>query len=491
MQKLFNNKTIRRHALVNPIPEVHLEILANWREMITSGRIYQHKETSLQAEFRQNLIEKVLGYKGPVGNVAYTLSTEQKILRGSVDLAIGQFSETDHRIIAPLELKGANTKDLDAIMPGRTKSAVQQAWEYATNAPGVKWVMVSNYVELRFYGFGEGTQAYERLDLAQLTDPAEYARLMLLLGADNLLSGRTADLLAESRREDKDITNALYADYKSLRGTLIFAVRQQLPDVDPLQAITAAQTVLDRVLFTAFAEDTGLLPDRILEKAFEHSDPFNPRPVWDNFKGLFAAINKGNHQLSVPPYNGGLFAPDPVVEQLNIPDQICEKFKDIGAYDFGSEISVTVLGHIFEQSISDVERLQAEARGEEVEAEKKSGTTGRRKRDGVVYTPDYIARFIVEQTLGTHLREIFGGIVAQFAQKGASVGEYEAIKWKRKGAETEAWEAYRDRLKSLRILDPACGSGVFLVMAFCSAPGSLDTSLSHAAGLIEIAACHA
>ena len=209
MQKLFNTKTTRRHALVNPIPEVHLEILANWREMITSGRIYQHKETSLQAEFRQNLVEKVLGYKGPVGNVGYTLSTEQKILRGSVDLAIGQFSDTDHRIIAPLELKGANTKDLDAIMPGLTKSPVQQAWEYATNAPGVKWVMVSNYVELRFYGFGEGTQAYERFDLAQLTDPAEYARLMLLLGADNLLSGRTADLLAESRREDKDITNAL------------------------------------------------------------------------------------------------------------------------------------------------------------------------------------------------------------------------------------------------------------------------------------------
>ena len=466
MQKLFNTKTIRRHTLVNTIPAVHLEILANWREMITSGRIYQHKETSLQAEFRQNLIEKVLGYKGPVGNVAYTLSTEQKILRGSVDLAIGQFSETDHRIIAPLELKGANTKDLDAIMPGRTKSPVRQAWEYATNAPGVKWVMVSNYVELRLYGFGEGTQAYERFDLAQLTDPAEYARLMLLLGADNLLSGRTADLLAESRREDKDITNALYADYKSLRGALIFAVHQQLPDVDPLQAITAAQTVLDRVLFTAFAEDTGLLPDRILEKAFEHSDPFNPRPVWNNFKGLFAAIDKGNHQLNVPPYNGGLFAPDPVVEQLNIPDQICEKFKTIGAYDFSTEISVTVLGHIFEQSISDVERLQAEARGEQLEAEKKSGTTGRRKRDGVVYTPDYIARFIVEQTLGTHLQEIFGGIVAQFALKGASVGEYEAIKWKQKGAETEAWEVYRDRLKSLRIVDPACGSGVFLVMAF-------------------------
>jgi hypothetical protein len=64
-----------------------------------------------------------------------------------------------------LELKGAKTKDLDAIMPGRAKSPVQQAWEYATNAPGVKWVIVSNMVELRLYGFGEGTQAYEQFHL--------------------------------------------------------------------------------------------------------------------------------------------------------------------------------------------------------------------------------------------------------------------------------------------------------------------------------------
>ncbi|MEM9522796.1 MAG: N-6 DNA methylase [Pseudomonadota bacterium] len=38
--------------------------------------------------------------------------------------------------------------------------------------------------------------------------------------------------------------------------------------------------------------------------------------------------------------------------------------------------------------------------------------------------------------------------------------------WRRKSAELEAWQAYRDRLRTLRIVDPARGSGVFLVMAF-------------------------
>ncbi|MCC4242973.1 Eco57I restriction-modification methylase domain-containing protein [Stappia indica] len=463
---LFNPKTLSRHlAHPTPITPDHADRLSAWAELIRSGRIAGIKETALHADFKSNIVEAVLGYTSAVTGAEHTVTSEQNILRGSVDLALGHFTEEGGQIIAPFELKGAKTKDLDAIMPGRAKSPVQQAWEYATNAPGVKWVLVSNMVELRLYGFGEGTAAYERFDLGQLTQPAEYARFMLLLSADNLLSGKTADLLKESRREDKDITDALYADYKTLRGTLIFAVRQQLPDLHPLAAIAAAQTVLDRVLFTAFAEDTGLLPDRILEKAFEHADPFNPRPVWDNFKGLFKAINSGNKALNVPPYNGGLFAPDPLIDQLQIPDAVCEKFKDIGAYDFGSEVSVTVLGHIFEQSIADVERLQAEARGEEVEPEKKTGTSGRRKRDGVVYTPDYIARFIVEQTLGAHLKEIFAGIIETYAKKGASADDKE-IQWKRKGAELEAWQAYRDRLKTLRIVDPACGSGVFLVMAF-------------------------
>lgn len=463
---LFNSKTIDRYIGDGVIsPDEQREVIEKWSELIRSGRIKDYKETAFHGEFKSQIIERLLGYHGPAQSHAHTVSQEQSILKGSVDLALGNFEGASGQVIAPFELKDANT-DPDAIMAGRNKSPVQQAWEYATNAPGVKWVLVSNYLEIRLYGFGEGTQSYEHFDLSKLDDPKEYARFQLLLNAENLLSGKTAELLLESRREDRDITDALYADYKQLRGTLIFATRQQLADIDPLKSIAAAQTVLDRVLFTAFAEDTGLLPDSILEKAFEHSDPFNPRPVWETFKSLFAAINSGNSALDVPPYNGGLFAPDPIVDQLELSDAVCEKFKDIGAYDFASEISVTVLGHIFEQSIADVERLQAQARGEEVEPEKKTGTTGRRKRDGVVYTPDYVARFIVEQTLGTHLREIFSNTVIAFSQKGADPADYESIKWKRKSAELEAWEAYRDRLRTLRIVDPACGSGVFLVMAF-------------------------
>lgn len=463
---LFNRKTLSRNIQPAPIPADHLATLEEWADMIRSGRVYALKETALHGQFAVKIIEGVLGYHGPVGGTDYTVSAEQAILQGSVDLALGWFGGKVPEILAPFELKGAKTKDLDAIMPGRNKTPVQQAWEYAMNARGVKWVLVSNMIELRLYGFGEGTSAYEMFRLDQLTDPKEYARFMLLLSAENLLSGRTADLLKDSRREDKDITDSLYRDYKDLRLNLMSAVQKADTSIAPLDAIAVAQKILDRVLFIAFAEDTGLLPDNTLSQAFVTRDPYNPRPVWDNFRGLFNAIDKGSDALKIPRYNGGLFRQDDTINALTLPDDVCEGFKKIGEYDFASEVSVTVLGHIFEQSIADVERLQAQARGEETEEAKATGTTGRRKRDGVVYTPDYIARFIVAETLGAHLEEAFNDILRAHAKAGADLSDYAAIQWRRKSAELEAWQAYRDRLKSLRIVDPACGSGVFLIMSF-------------------------
>lgn len=465
--QLFNTKTVKRHvAHANAPDPARMEILRQWGETIRDRSIETQKETALQGNFKQRIICEVLGYRDFNDSGQWTVAVEAQIGAGSVDLALGRFTaKGECRIIAPFELKGAKTKNLDAIMPGRAKTPVQQAWEYASDNVGTKWVLVSNYLEIRLYSYADGRQFYDSFDLAKLHDPAEYQRFMLLLSADNLLSGQTLAILEESRKEDRDITARLYADYRTLRGDLIGAVRTALPDGDPLEAIRLGQTILDRVLFIAFAEDNGLLPDDSLLNAFQHRDPYNPKPVWQTFLGLFTAIDRGNDQLKIPRYNGGLFHPNETINALAIPDHICEGFKRLAEYDFASEISVTVLGHIFEQSIADVEQLQAEALGEAPIEKKSTGTAGRRKRDGVVYTPDYVARFIVDQTLGTHCREVFTEILARYAAKGAKADD-EAIAWKSAKAEKRAWAEYRDRLTALRVVDPACGSGVFLIMAF-------------------------
>ncbi|MGF1548939.1 MAG: Eco57I restriction-modification methylase domain-containing protein [Sphingomonadaceae bacterium] len=465
MQPLFNKKTVKSHIEVaGPANVAKQAVLREWANTIKSGDIHNLNETQIESKFLQKIIVEVLGYSDFNDSGEWTVQPKQQISGGEVDLALGHFNKKQRKIVAPFELKGAKTKDLDAILPGRAKTTIDQAWEYANNNPGTKWVLASNYLEIRLYSYADGRVAYEPFDLRKLHEDEQYRRFFLLLGAENLLGGHTAALLEQSKREDKDISEQLYADYKKLRYDLIGAVGKAAPGIDDLEAIGVAQTILDRILFIAFAEDNGLIPDGTIARAYEDQSTFNPKPIWESFLGLFRAIDEGSDKANIPRYNGGLFSRDPVIRELELPDHICEGFKDLASYDFASEVPVTVLGRIFEQSISDIETLQKQALGEEVE-EKKKGTRGRKKLHGIVYTPDYIARFIVERTIGAHLSEKFSGLLERYAAKGAKVGD-DPIKWKSKKAEVETWSAYRHRIAKLRIVDPACGSGVFLVMAF-------------------------
>ena len=459
-------KEITNKPLV--IPPKHFEVLETWVKSIQTMSIYKVKETSLSGEFRQKILANILGYKTYTDQNIYNLYPEYKLGTGSVDVALGFFNRDapeENIIVAPLELKGAKTRDLDAIMPGRNKSPVQQAWEYGMDAKGAKWVMVTNYLELRLYAIGYGRQVYERFMISDLLDTKEYTRFITLLSSDNLLGDYTYDLLVQSEKVDKEITSSLYQDYKSLRLKLISALENDNKDVSTLEAIRFGQTILDRILFIAFAEDKGLLPDRSIEQAYEHADPYNPKHTWENFKGLFRAIDQGNTVLNIPQYNGGLFKQDEAIEHLNVSDQVCEEFRDLARYDFNSEVGVTILGHIFEQSISDIEGLQARAEGGKPIAEAKGKTTGKRKKEGVVYTPDSITRFIVEKTLGEYLNRRFEDLKVENTQwyfkSGERAGEFRTEK-----VELQFWRTYQDILRKTRVVDPACGSGAFLVAAF-------------------------
>jgi type I restriction-modification system DNA methylase subunit len=376
-------------------------------------------------------------------------------------------------------------------MPGRYKSPVQQVWEYAMDTPGCQFLLVSNMLEIRLYAVGHTRQVYERFDILELVDSdAAYQRFRLLLGADRLLTGETAKLLCESAQVEKAITQKLYTDYKTWRINLLIALMQSNQD-DAETLIEPAQKLLDRVLFIAFAEDRGLLPPKSLAQAWTHRNPYSPQPIWANFQGLFHAIDKGNAALGIPAYNGGLFAADKVLDALIVPDDACRMFSALGEYDFADDVSVTVLGHIFEQSVSDLEQLMELANDEgftlsALEAhirDSSYSTSGKRKQDGIVYTPDAITRFIVDETLGTYLVERRVALLAAYADpegvwRKASKEEEKhtrgSQKDKAKNIKVEPsrlveflfWHAWREQLQSVRVVDPACGSGAFLVAAF-------------------------
>jgi hypothetical protein len=361
---LFNEKTIKRELHKAIFKDQQCEAAKDWAAQVRHPNFRKAKETAVRGEFIQTVLVTLLGYTPYRAGEIFTIATEEALGKGAVDTALGTFFGGTRTILAPFELKGPGTSDLDAIMPGRNKSPVQQAWEYAIDAPGAKWVLVSNCAEIRLYAFGHGRELFETWDLGLLDDPTEHERLWLLLGAQNLLSGRTAALLDESASEQKDITTKLYVDYKKTRNTLIQTLQDQPPRLAALAAIEHAQTILDRVLFIAFVESTSLLPAKLIHDAWEKKSPFRPNGAWENFVGLFEAVDKGNPALDIPAYNGGLFAKNEIIDALGLSNFVCENFAIIADYDFSSDVPVSVLGHIFEQSVSDLEAMRAQAQGE-------------------------------------------------------------------------------------------------------------------------------
>ena len=453
------------------VPAEHLAIIQNWQAKTE----FKSSETNLDGSFITGFLCPLLGYEEANKTGEWTIQKNTAIPGGgNVDVGIGRFDQKGKaEIVAPFELKGPKTKDLDALMPGRAKTPVQQAWEYATFIKGAQWVLVSNMVETRLYAVGYGRQAYETFQLNELHKPVEYARFRLLLGAPGLLEGGTAELLARSEAADKDITNKLYKEYKQLRQELVTAIRAQDAALPVTEAIQYAQTILDRVLFIAFAEDTYLLPKGTLNEAFTAENPYVPTTAWQRLTGLFKAVDKGLPGRKIPPYNGGLFQENAAIDGLAVSEALCAKLVGLSSYDFASEVSVNILGHIFEQSITDIEAEKAKATGEAFDERQ-----GKRKKDGVYYTPDFITRYIVEQTIGGWLEDRRRALGYYALPAFDPAKDYPEIQKAKGGgikvskltpaaqAHLAYWQAYAKALAAVRVLDPACGSGAFLVQAF-------------------------
>lgn len=399
--------------------------LEHWADLIASGRVDAFKEQEILPDFLTDIFCGLLGYARAVdGKDRYTISREKHVqVDGKfADAVLGDFRPGSERFVVAVEGKGPKDP-LDRPHAGRRMSAVDQGYRYAINLP-CDWVIVTSIRQTRLYHKGSDQQTYERFDTERLArDEAQLKRFVYLLGAERVVpvSGTCHfnGLLEVSERVGKDLTKEFYVRYAGLRELAFERLCRANPDVPPQDVLTATQTLLDRVLFCAFCEDRGLLPAETIKRAYEHADPYNPRPVWENFRGLFRAINLGNSALKIPAYNGGLFADHPLLDRLSVPDEVCQGFKEIADYDYRPAAMVTgdgavsaarklidvdILGHIFEQSISDLERLQNELAGL-TEREDLAKHTARRKKEGAFYTPAFVTRYIVEQALGSVLAD--------------------------------------------------------------------------------------
>ncbi|MBL0686718.1 MAG: N-6 DNA methylase, partial [Sulfurospirillum sp.] len=417
--------------------------------------IKKMKEEKYQDGFLTDIFENCLGYTKDTTNPDnYNLEREKKNESDSrkVDGAIS----VNGNIVGYIELKGQNKKDLDK-SSSKGLSPVDQAFRYmySNNSDYGKYVIVSNFDELRFYI--KNKTSYEKFSLFNMCEN-EFKKLHVILSYESIKKDLPLEIKEKSVTFEVDISNKFYKDYALFRSELFNNILKNNTKVDKLVLLNQTQKLIDRIVFILFAEDTTLLPFNTIPSIIKnYQNDVRDGSLYEMYKIYFNAINKGSKKLNINEYNGGLFKNDEALDSLKIDDEVLNKqAKILSAYNFGSDISVNILGHIFEQSISDLEELTAQ-----INEDSYNKKQSKRKKDGIFYTPAYITDYIVENTLGKKCREKREELNLLHVEKLASDKKVtKKITQQKKDLTT-----YKKWITNLKILDPACGSGAFLNQA--------------------------
>ncbi|MDX9742737.1 MAG: N-6 DNA methylase [Arcobacteraceae bacterium] len=424
------------------------------------------KEEKYQDGFLKDTFENCLGYTLDSTNPQnFNLEREKK-------------NETDGKkadgviivngeVVGIVELKDQKTKNLNTIEA--------QAFNYHNSHTNSKYIIISNFDELRFYI--DKKTAYEKFNLFYLSFD-EFKKLHLLLSFESIKEDIPLKLKVKSANFEAEISKQLYKDFSAFRTHLfenivknnfVTARNEAVQEADcgllhgvrndKSTLLRLTQKLCDRIIFILFAEDRELLKHNTIKEIREEfsSQKFTNYTLYDMYKFYFDAINEGNDKLQIPKYNGGLFSKDELLDTLIIDDNCLDmEAQKLSDYDFASDISVNILGHIFEQSLTDLEEIQSN-----IDNTNFDKTKSKRKKDGVFYTPEYITKYIVENTLGKLCSE--KKIELSLIDIQNPTNPKKLSKEEKKTLENIY--TYREYLLNLKILDPACGSGAFLNQA--------------------------
>jgi hypothetical protein len=477
-----------------PTPE-HLDTMRGWHSRISRGLLRGYTETQVEQSFSQSIFVEILGYT-PLGKADPYFIVPKRTGgtgRDFPDFVLGIFHPAIRiekwRVVGEIKSIGVN---LDLAQSSRysRETPVQQAFRYALNGrPGVEWIIVTNFQEIRLYRNGFAA-AYHSWSLEELCDFERLAEFYVLILRDHLVSesgeSETLRLFEKSQNAGLALTEGFYGLYNLARQELISEIRKSTRiSIADDYLYGKAHKLLNRILFIAFCEDhpAALLPENTLRGL--HIQAKNARrqgAYWAIFKTFFSLLNEGSPPGAPEAYNafnGGLFAPDSFLDGLNLPNHLFEQqihFKARGrtsrgiegifgfyVYDFHDELDVDSLGAIFEQSLKDLPFLTRALRGHS------DTSLTRREATGVYYTPKAITQFMVSQALDAYFSPIQNRLRKEV--EGTPV-RGKLLKFGRRRLTAEETRDYIflqrliEELRTTTILDPACGSGAFLVTAF-------------------------
>ncbi len=428
-------------------------LIAEARRLITRGFDEQEPEEAT----KQSLIEPVLQALGFTSEANYT--REFKILGDSVDYLL----KSDRPLMfveakSLLDCLDKNLFDKHREQVHRYIQNYRLSPEITAMAQPVKWILLANFAQLHFIRVNEVTPSFS-FKLDDLWPRRE--ELWELLALENLEANRIDEVYDQHKKAGLD--QQFLADLKRWRLLIAngFALRNQKRSLDEITL--ASQQLLDRFIFCRMLETQRLVEYNKLARTYSNYEVLYARA--DKTFGeilresLFVEIkNDFNTELFEQPLLCDQLAMDNVVLSAVIgheplaPELAAQcgfesgqgellAFRHLYRYDF-SLMSSDVMGAVYERFLA--HKLLQDGGRVVIE-----DTDELRKKEGIYYTPQYIVDYIVSHTLGEKIKPILAEAKTLLGYKNF------------KGAIAKIRE-----LGEIKVLDPAMGSGSFLLRAF-------------------------
>ena len=413
----------------HPIPDEILSLVRSFDFHLPAYKRGQYSEMQLRQEFIDPFF-KALGWDVD-NNKRYSELYKEVVhedpirIRGSTEFIDYSFRIGGVRkFIVEAKKPAVNIKDDSA--------PALQIRRYAWNAR-LPLCILTDFEEFAVYDctkkpMPNDTSATARIAFFTYKEyPEKWEWISSIFSQECILQG-SFDRFAQSTKGKKGtatVDEAILADIEEWRDALAKNLALRNPELSVDELNVAVQRTIDRILFLRICEDRGIETYGCLQKLLEGTD------VYKRLKDLFL--------LADTRYNSGIFhfnkesgwdeLPDTLTLDLAIDDAVLKKIiKKIyypeSPYEF-SVISPVILGQVYEQFLGKVIRLTP---GHQAKVEYKPEV---KKAGGVYYTPQYIVDYIVAHTVGELVKD----------------------------------KTPRDVAK-LRVLDPACGSGSFLLGAY-------------------------
>ncbi|MFA4954079.1 MAG: N-6 DNA methylase [Patescibacteria group bacterium] len=393
------------------------KLVEKYQRAAEAGKVKSYNEAQTRNEFIEPFFE-CLGWDMRNLVTDSEVTTEEAVSGGRVDLAF-RFNNIP---VMFLEAKAMRV-DLD-----EWKWA-EQAINYSWNK-SVTWAILTDFESVKIFNAeippkGVKDNLFFEIPWNEYLLRFEQLWLLSKESFENKLLDKEAQKWGKLVQR-KQVSEKLFEDLMAWREALTREFKK-LNNLTEEELDEGVQRILDRLIFIRTAEDRKIEPDVLMGLYRSWETAGRRHSLYEKMTELFRDFDNG--------YNSKLFAKH-YCETWNADDKVFVEIikglyatKDGYRYDF-SVISADVLGGMYEQYLSYVQ-----SKSKNVEEKQKS----KRKSSGVYYTPKYIVEYIVNETLGEVLKN------------------------------TKAKD-----ISKLKILDPACGSGSFLIAAYDKILASLD-----------------